>query len=101
VTMWGESSWQLDWRQSGRVGEETWDTLQVLAGLSVDILTLDIVGVVVVPTVEVVAEILVFQRVSMSWMTMSSGFELVKFVSHVGRIVYKSTQVEGHQSDWR
>jgi hypothetical protein len=48
------------------VGEETQDTLQVPAGLLVDILMLDIVKVVVVSAVEVMAEILVLQRVSVS-----------------------------------
>jgi hypothetical protein len=44
-------------------------------------LTLDIVGVVVILAVEVMAEVLMLQRVSVSWMTMSSWFEIVKFVS--------------------
>jgi hypothetical protein len=50
----------------GRVGKETWDTLRLMAGLSMDILMLDIVGVIVVSAVEVAAVILMFQRVSVS-----------------------------------
>jgi hypothetical protein len=61
ATMCGESSWQLDQGQSGSVGEETQDTLQLVAGLSMDILMLDIVGVIVISVVEVVAEVLVLQ----------------------------------------
>jgi hypothetical protein len=41
------------------------------------------VGVIVVSAVEVVAEILMFQRVSMSWMTVSSRGEYMKLVSCV------------------
>jgi hypothetical protein len=59
VTVWGNSGWHLDWGQTGRVGEEACDTLWFPAGLSVDILMLDISGVIVVSTVEVTAEILV------------------------------------------
>jgi hypothetical protein len=58
VTMRGDSSWQLDFRQMSNAGEETWDTLWLTAGLSVDILTLDIVGVIVILAVEVAAEVL-------------------------------------------
>jgi hypothetical protein len=83
VTVWGNNGWQLDLRQMGRVGEETWDTLQLTAGLSMDILMLDIVWVVVVLAVEFIAIVLVFQRVSMSQMTASSRDEIVKFVSCV------------------
>jgi hypothetical protein len=54
--MWGESGWQLDQGQSGSVGEETQDTLQLLAGSSVDILTLDIV-VIVVLAEDVITEV--------------------------------------------
>jgi hypothetical protein len=99
ATMQGESGWQLDQGQSGSAGEETWDTLRVLTGLSVDILTLDIVGVIVILAVEVMAEVLVLQRVSMSWMATSSRFELMEFVSGVERIVYEDLEFEGHQSD--
>jgi hypothetical protein len=56
---------------------------------------LDIVGVIVILAVEVVAEILVLQRMSMSQMTMSSWFELVELVGGVGRIAYEGSQVEG------
>jgi hypothetical protein len=87
VTVWGNSSWQFDFRQMGRVGEETWDTLQLMAGLSVDILMLDIVWVIVVSVVEVVAEILVLQRVSVSWMTASPWDKIVELVGGVGQIV--------------
>jgi hypothetical protein len=90
VTMWGESGWQLDQGQSGSTGKKTWDTLWVPTGLSVDILMLDIVGVIVILAVEVVAEILVLQRMSMSQMTMSSRFELIELVGGIGRIAYKS-----------
>jgi hypothetical protein len=83
VTMWGDSSWQFDFGQVGRVGEEAQDTLQLMAGLSVDILMLDIVWVIVVLAVEVVAEVLMFQRVSMSWMTVSSRDKIMKLVSGV------------------
>jgi hypothetical protein len=47
TTIRGESGWQLDQGQSGSVGEETRDTLQLAAGSSMDILTLDIVVIVV------------------------------------------------------
>jgi hypothetical protein len=89
ATVQGESGWQLDWGQSGNTDEETQNTLQVLAGLLVDILTLDIVGVIVILAVEVAAEVLVLQRMSMSWMATSSWFELVKFVSGIGGIAYE------------
>jgi hypothetical protein len=99
ATMQGESGWQLDWGQSSSAGKETWDTLWVLAGLSVDILMLNIVGVIVISAVDVAAEVLMLQSVTMSQMTMSSWFELVKFVSCIRGIAYESGQVEGHQSD--
>jgi hypothetical protein len=54
-----------------------------MAGLLVDILTLDIVWVIVVLAVEVVAEVLMFQRVSVSWMTVSSRDKIVELVSGV------------------
>jgi hypothetical protein len=60
VTVQGNSSGQFDWGQTGKAGEEACDTLWVMAGLSVDILMLDIVGVVVVSAVDVVAVILMF-----------------------------------------
>jgi hypothetical protein len=68
----------------GRAGKETHNTL---AGLSMDILTLDIVQVIVVSAVEVAAVVLMFQRVSMSWMTASSRDEIVELVGCVGWIV--------------
>jgi hypothetical protein len=66
VIVQGDSGWQLDWVQTGRAGKETCDTLQLTAGLLVDILTLDIVWVIVVSAVEVTVVILMFQRVSVS-----------------------------------
>jgi hypothetical protein len=83
VTMQGDSSWQFDWGQTGKVGEETHNALQLVAGLLVDILMLDMVQVIVVLAVEVVAVILMFQRVSPSQMTVSSRDEIVKLVSGV------------------
>jgi hypothetical protein len=56
ATVQGESGWQLDWGQSGSVGEETQDTLQLAAGSSVDRVMLDIV-VVVVLAEDVIAEV--------------------------------------------
>jgi hypothetical protein len=90
ATMQGESGWQLDQGQSSSAGKETQDTLQVPTGLSVDILMLDIVGVIVILAVEVVAEVLMLQSVSVSQMATSSGLELVKLVGCIGRIAYKS-----------
>jgi hypothetical protein len=87
VTVQGDSGWQFDFGQMGRVGKETCDTLWLMTGLSVDILTLDIVWVVVILAVEVAAEVLMFQRVSVSWMTVSSRDEIMKLVSHVGWFV--------------
>jgi hypothetical protein len=52
-----------------------------------DILTLDMVWVIVVSAVEVAIEILVFQRVSVSQMTASSRGEYMKFVSGVQWVV--------------
>jgi hypothetical protein len=97
VTMRGDSSRQFDFGQMGRVGEETWDTLWLLTGLLVDILMLDIVWVVVVSAVEVVAEILMFQRVSVSRMTVSSRDEIVKLVGSIQWVVEESFQLEGSQ----
>jgi hypothetical protein len=86
MTVWGDSGWQLDLGQTGRVGKETQDTLWLMAGLLVDILTLDIVWVIVVLTVEVMAEVLMFQRVSVSWMTASSRDEIVELVGCVWQV---------------
>jgi hypothetical protein len=90
VTMWGDSSCQLDFGQMGRAGEETQDALQLAAGLSMDILMLDMVWVIVVLAVEVVTEVLMFQRVSVSWMTVSSRDKIMKLVSGVGQIADQS-----------
>jgi hypothetical protein len=79
ATVRGESGWQLDWGQSGSVGEKTPDTLQLAAGSSMDILMLDIV-VIVVLAEDVVTEIGVFKSMCVCQMTMAAGFELVKFV---------------------
>jgi hypothetical protein len=87
VTVWGDSSRQFDQGQVGRVGEETCNTLWLVAGLSVNILTLDIVWVIVVSAVEVAAVILMFQRVSMSQVTASSRDEIVKLVGHVWQVM--------------
>jgi hypothetical protein len=91
VTMQGDSGRQFNFRQMGRVGEETWDTLWLTAGLSVDILTLDIVWVIVILAVEVMAEVLMFQRVSMSQMTVSFRDEIVKLVSGIWWIIKKGS----------
>jgi hypothetical protein len=58
MTVQGDSGWELDWGQMGKVGEEAWDILQLTAGLSMDILMLDMIWVIVVLAVEVIAEIL-------------------------------------------
>jgi hypothetical protein len=71
--------------------------LWLAAGLSVDILLLDIVWVIVVLAVEVTAEVLVLQSVSVSWMTTSPQLELMEFVGCIGRMAYKCAQVEGSQ----
>jgi hypothetical protein len=56
TTVQGDSGWQLDWGQSGSTGEETQDTLQLLADSSMDILMLDIV-VIVVLAEDVITEV--------------------------------------------
>jgi hypothetical protein len=71
----------------GRVGEEAQDTLQLAAGLSVDILMLDMVWVIVVLAVDINVEIRMFERVSMSWMAVSSRDEIVELVGGVWWIV--------------
>jgi hypothetical protein len=86
VTMWGDSSGQFDFRQMGRVGKETWDTLWLMAGLSVDILMLNMVWVIVVSAVEVTAEVLVLQGVSVSQMTASSRDKSVELVGHIRQV---------------
>jgi hypothetical protein len=83
MTVQGDSSWQLDLRQMGRVGEEMCDTLRVLVW---DILMLDIIRVIVVLAVGVDTEMRMFQRVSMSWMAVSSRDKIVELVGHVGWI---------------
>jgi hypothetical protein len=81
--VWGNSGWEFDFRQMGRVDKEARNTLWLVAGLLVDILMLDIVWVVVVLAVEVTAVVLMFQRVSVSWMTVSSRGKIMKFVGGV------------------
>jgi hypothetical protein len=71
----------------GRVGKEAQDTLWLMAGLLVDILMLDIVWVIVILAVEVMVEVLMFQRVSMSWITVSSKDKIVELVSGVWQVV--------------
>jgi hypothetical protein len=51
VMVWGDSGWELDFGQMGRAGKEACDTLQLAAGLVVDILMLDMVWVIVVSVV--------------------------------------------------
>jgi hypothetical protein len=53
-----------------------------VAGLSVDILMLDIV-VVVVPAEDVITKVGMFKSVCVCWMAAAAGLELVKLVSHV------------------
>jgi hypothetical protein len=76
ATVWGDSGWELDFGQTGRVGKETWDTLWLVAGLLVDILMLDMVWVVVALAVEVNAEIRMLKSMSVSQMAASSRDEL-------------------------
>jgi hypothetical protein len=83
----------------GRVGKETWNTLRLMAGLSMDILMLDIVWVVVVLAVEVTIEVLMFQRVSMSQMTVSSRDKIVKFVGHVRWVTDQALQIKRSQDE--
>jgi hypothetical protein len=54
-----------------------------------DKLTLDIVGVIVVLTEDIVAEVLMFERVGMSWMAMATWFEFMKSMSGVRRVADK------------
>jgi hypothetical protein len=70
-----------------------------VAGLSVDILTLDIVQVVVVSAVDVNAEIRVFESMSMSWMAASSRDEIVKLVGCVWWVADQVFQCEGSQDE--
>jgi hypothetical protein len=67
------------------VGEETQDTLQLVAGSSVDILMLDII-VIVVLTVDIVTEVGVFKSVGVSSVTVTAWFELVKLVGGIRRV---------------
>jgi hypothetical protein len=99
VTVCGDSSWQFDFGQMGRAGKETWDTLQLTAGLSMDILMLDMVWVVVVLAVEVKAVILMFQSMSMSQMTVSSRDKIVKLVSCVWWVADQIFQLERSQDE--
>jgi hypothetical protein len=73
----------------GKAGKEAHDTLQLAAGLSMDILALDIVWVIVVSAIEVMAECVMLQRVSSSQMTASSRDKIVKLVSGVGELTYE------------
>jgi hypothetical protein len=99
VTMWGDSSWQLEQGQMGKVGKETCNTLQLIAGLSMDILTLDMVWVIVILAVEVMAEVLMFQRVSVSWMTVSSRGKYVELVGCIRQVADQVFQFEGSQDE--
>jgi hypothetical protein len=85
----------------GKVGEEARDTLQLAAGLLVDILMLDISWVIVVSAVEVVAVILMLQSVSPSWMTASSRDKIMELVGCIGRIVDEGFQFERSQGERR
>jgi hypothetical protein len=87
VTVQGDSGWQLDLGQTGRVGKETHNALRLAAGLLMDILMLDMVWVIVVLAVEVTAEVLMLQRVSMSQMTASSRDEVIELVGCVRWVV--------------
>jgi hypothetical protein len=71
------------------MGEETQDTLQLVAGLSVDILMLDIVDIVV-SAEDIITEVGVLECMGVHWMTVASRFELVKFVSCVWRVADES-----------
>jgi hypothetical protein len=64
-----------------------------------DILTLDMVWIVVVSAVEVMAEVLMLQRVSPSQMTASSRDEIVKLVSGVRWVVDQVFQFERSQGE--
>jgi hypothetical protein len=64
------------------VGKETRDTLQLAAGSSMDILTLDIV-VIVVLTIDVITEVGVFKSMHVGWMAMMARFEFVKLVGGI------------------
>jgi hypothetical protein len=73
----------------GSAWTKTWDTLQLAAGLSMDILTLDIV-VIVVLAEDIMTEVEMLKGVNMGWMAVSSQFELMEFVCGVGWIVDKA-----------
>jgi hypothetical protein len=73
----------------GRAGKETQDALQLVAGLSMDILMLDIV-VIVILAVEIIAEVGVLESVGVCWVTISSWLELMEFVSCIQRIADES-----------
>jgi hypothetical protein len=99
TTVWGDSSWQLDHGQVGRVGEETWGALRLAAGLFVDILMVDMVLVIVVSAVEVTAETMMFESVSVSWMAVHSREEIVKLVGCVWWVVNQTFQLERSQGE--
>jgi hypothetical protein len=73
----------------GRVGKEAQDALEVLAEALVDILMLDMVGVIVVLAVGVNEEMIMFKSVSVSQMAASSRDKIVKLVSHIRWKVYE------------
>jgi hypothetical protein len=66
--------------------------LWLVAGLLVDILMLDMVWVIVVSAVEVMAEVLMLQRVSPSQMTVRSRDKIMEFVSGVRQVTDKTFQ---------
>jgi hypothetical protein len=70
-----------------------------MAGLSMDILTLDISGVIVVSTVEVLAIVLMFQRVSVSQMTVSSRDKIMELVCGVRWVMNQVFQFKGSQGE--
>jgi hypothetical protein len=65
------------------VAEETGDALQVLAGVSMDPLTLDMMIVVVVVTKLFFAEVGVLEGMLVSGMTATAGDEFVELVCGV------------------
>jgi hypothetical protein len=56
------------------------------AGSSMDKLTLDIVGVIVVLAEDVITKVLVLKGVGMCWMAAVTWFEFMKFVSSIRRV---------------
>jgi hypothetical protein len=70
----------------GRADKEAWDTLWLAAGLVMDILTLDMVWVIVVLAVDINAEIRMLESMSMSQMAVSSRDKIVEFVGHIQQV---------------